>query len=99
MVVYVVALYSNYSPILMMSTLIKGWGNTGHSKLVLAVHAQDRQMKQSVTISRLTHASTPYESSLDKESNSDFLQNIEEGDTIGLWAVSAPYPGDCTVYS
>jgi hypothetical protein len=56
-------------------------------------------MKQSVTISRLTHASTPYESSLDKESNSDFLQNIEEGDTIGLWAVSAPYPGDCTVYS
>jgi hypothetical protein len=94
MVVYV-ALYS----ILMMSTLIKGWGNTGHSKLVLAVHAQDRQMKQSVTISRLTHASTPYESSLDKESNSDFLQNIEEGDTIGLWAVSAPYPGDCTVYS
>lgn len=83
----------------MMSTLIKGWGNTGHSKLVLAVHTQDRQMKQSMTISRLTHASTPYESSLDKESNSDFLQNIEEGDTIGLWAVSAPYPGDCTVYS
>lgn len=71
-----------------------GWGNTGHSKICLVVHdaTEERKVK---TISVLGHGNTTYEFCIDNETDTEFFADLKAGEIIGLWAVSAPYPGEC----
>ena len=72
-----------------------GWGNTGHSKVVIAVQDCQHNIRHYQHISRLTHERQHFVLSIDENTGQNFLEDIEEGDEIGVWSVSAPYPGKC----
>lgn len=69
----------------------QGWGNTGFSKICLFVLNQEGELKYQKNVGIVVHNEHPL--SLDIDKTDIPHQNIEIGDRIGVWAISAPYGG------
>jgi hypothetical protein len=62
---------------------------------VLAVHdSTTTVVRKTFNVAVLGHNNSTYELCIDDETDDgEFLRGLEVGDSIGVWAVSAPYPG------
>eukprot|EP00602_Paraphysomonas_sp_CaronLab_P001603 CAMPEP_0185032178 /NCGR_PEP_ID=MMETSP1103-20130426/20083_1 /TAXON_ID=36769 /ORGANISM="Paraphysomonas bandaiensis, Strain Caron Lab Isolate" /LENGTH=506 /DNA_ID=CAMNT_0027567977 /DNA_START=109 /DNA_END=1626 /DNA_ORIENTATION=+ len=69
----------------------QGWGNAGHSKMMLILQNEHGEVKSQSNVSQVYHDERDIDVHI---AISHFLlQSINIGDVLGLWAVSAPYQG------